>query len=41
MANPKHPRRFTDELKRQIIGLYNAGKPASEIEREYGLGHST
>lgn len=35
------PRRFTDEFKRQIVDLYNAGKPPSEIEREYDLGHST
>lgn len=41
MADPKHPRRFTDEFKRQIVDLYNAGKPPSEIEREYDLGHST
>lgn len=26
MADPKHPRRFTDELKRQIVDPYNAGK---------------
>ena len=32
---------FTDEFKRQIVDLYNAGKPPSEIEREYDLGHST
>lgn len=41
MADPKHPRRFTDEFKRQIVDLYNAGKPPSEIEREYDLGNST
>lgn len=27
MANPKHPRRFTEEFKRQIVELYNGGKP--------------
>lgn len=33
MADPKHPQRFTEEFKHQIIGPCNAGKPASEIER--------
>lgn len=27
MAGPKRPRHFTDEFKRQIVDLYNAGKP--------------
>ena len=38
MADPKHPRRFTDDFKRQIVSLYDAGKPPSEIMREYDLG---
>lgn len=37
MAGPKHPRRFTEEFKRQIVGLHNSGKPAHEIMAEYGL----
>lgn len=41
MADPKHPRRFTDEFKRQPAGLHLAGKPKSEIMREYDLGMST
>lgn len=41
MADPKHPRHFTDEFKRQIASLYNAGKPPSEIMREYDLGSTT
>ena len=41
MADPKHPRHFTDEFKRQIVSLYNAGKPPSEIMEEYDLGKST
>ena len=41
MADPKHPRHFTDEFKRQIVSLYNAGKPPSEIMREYDLGSTT
>ncbi len=41
MADPKHPRHFTDDFKRQIVSLYNAGKPPSEIIREYDLGSTT
>ena len=38
---PRHPRHFTDEFKRQIVDLYNAGKPKREIMDEYDLGKST
>ena len=41
MADPKHPRHFTDESKRRIVSLYNAGKPPSEIMREHDLGSTT
>ena len=41
MRDPKHPRRFTEEFKRQIVDLYRCGKPLKEIEEEYDLGHST
>lgn len=41
MADPKRPRHFTDELKRQIASLYSAGKPPSEIMREHDLGGTT
>ena len=41
MADPKHPRHFADESKRQIVSLYNAGKPPSEIMREHDLGSTT
>ena len=41
MADPKHPRHFTDELKGQIASLCNAGKPPSEIMREHDLGSTT
>ena len=41
MRHPRHPRHFTDEFKRQIVGLYNAGKPKREIMEEYDLGKST
>ncbi|MGN8940949.1 transposase [Collinsella bouchesdurhonensis] len=41
MRDPGHPRHFTDEFKRQIVDLYNAGKPKREIMDEYDLGKST
>ena len=28
---------FTDEFKHQVVSLYNSGKPAVEIIREYDL----
>ena len=34
----KRPRRtFTEEFKKQMVDLYNAGKPRAEIVKEYGL----
>lgn len=41
MRDPKHPRHFTEEFKRQVVALYDGGKPASEIMREHDLGKST
>ena len=41
MADPKHPRQFSEEFKRQIVQLYESGKPASEIYEEYDLCRST
>ena len=41
MRDPRHPRHFTDEFKRQIVDLHNAGKPKREIMDEYDLGKST
>lgn len=41
MADPQHPRPFSEGLKRQIVELHNAGKPVSEIMSEYDLGRST
>ena len=41
MRDPRHPRHFTDEFKRQIVELYNVGKPKREIMEEYNLGKST
>ena len=41
MRDPRHPRHFTDEFKRQIVDPYNAGKPKREAMDEYDLGKST
>ncbi|MBM6868836.1 hypothetical protein [Collinsella tanakaei] len=41
MADPKHPGHFTDDFKRQIASLCNAGKPPSETMRECDLGSAT
>ena len=41
MRDPRHPRHFTDDFKRQIVGLHCAGKPKREAMDEYGLGKST
>ena len=41
MADPEHPRHFSDDFKRQIVELCNAGKPMSEIMAECDRGRST
>lgn len=41
MAAPRHPRKFSEEFKRQIVQMYESGKLASEIYEEYDLCHST
>ena len=41
MADPRHPRHFTDDFKRQIVELVNAGKPKADVMREYDLSKST
>lgn len=41
MRDPRHPRHFTDDFKRQIVDLCNAGKPKRKIMDEYDLGKST
>lgn len=40
MRGLRHPRHFTEYFKRQIVDLYNAGKPKREIMDEQGLGKS-
>ena len=41
MADPQHPKRSSEELKRQMVEPSNAGKLVSEIMSEYDLGRST
>ena len=41
MADPKHPRKFSEEFKRQIVQLYDNGKSPAEIKAEYDISHST
>lgn len=41
MADPQHLSHFSEEFKRQILELYNAGNPVSEIMSEYDWGWST
>ena len=41
MRDPRHPRHFTDDFKRQIVDLHSAGKPKREIMDECDLGKST
>lgn len=41
MADPNHPRKFTEKFGRQIVQLYLAGKPRGELMAEYDLGSST
>lgn len=39
MAHRKQ--RYTNEFKQQIVELYNAGTPVSQLAREYGLVEQT
>lgn len=41
MRDPKHPRQFTEEFRRQIVALVDSGKPRAEVMRECDLGKST
>ena len=41
MADPKHPRHYDEAFKRQIVQLYENGKPAREVKDEYDVSHST
>ena len=41
MADPKHPRHHDEAFKRQIVQLYESGKPSREIRAEYDIARST
>lgn len=40
MRDPKHPRRFTEDFRRQMVALVDSGRPRAEVMREYDLGES-
>lgn len=37
MTKKRERREFTEEFKRQMVQLYNSGKPRAKIAREYDL----
>lgn len=37
MSERRARREYTEEFKKQVVGLYNSGKPRGEIIREYEL----
>lgn len=37
----RKPRNFTEEFKKQMVGLFNTGKSISQIAKEYDLTRST
>ena len=41
MAGPKRPRHYDEAFKRQIVRLYENGKPSREIRAEYDIARST
>jgi transposase len=41
MGERRERRMYTDEFKRQLVELYNSGKPRREIIREYELTASS
>ena len=40
MAERRKIRQYTDEFKQQMVELYNNGKSASDIAREYDISRS-
>lgn len=40
MADPKHPRHYDEAFKRQIVQLYENGKPSWEIRAECDIARS-
>lgn len=41
MADPKHPGKLGEELKRQVAEMHDSGEPTSETLEEHDLGSST
>ena len=41
MADPEHPRHHGEAFKRQIVQLYESGKPSREIRAGYDIARST
>ena len=41
MRDPKHPRQFTDEFRKQIVTLIDSEKPRADVMSEYDPGKST
>lgn len=41
MRDPKHPRQFTEDFRRQIVAPVDSGKPRAEVMRGHDLGKST
>jgi transposase len=41
MADPKHPRKFSEKFKGQIVQLYDNDKSPTDIKVEYDIGSST
>ena len=41
MRDPKHPRQFAEEFRRQIVALVDSGKPRVDALREHDLGKSS
>jgi len=37
MTERRQRREYTEELKKQLVQLYNSGKPRNEIVKEYDL----
>ncbi len=37
----KQKQHFTEEFKKQMVAMYNSGKSATAIAREYGMAKST
>jgi transposase len=41
ITDPRHPRKFSEKFKRQIVQLYDNGKSPSDIKAHYDIGSST